>query len=364
MTLAADFKPYTKYDNGNLWSFCRGVDRTRGVTSTRFDSISGYFVDTVTSPFDQDVSALFVGPKGSGKSATVISICYEAAHKIAAWRNDGSTWDEYWNLQEYTACILEEEATRLMNIQKRYVIKNFDDIGIGWGARKWRDEENMQKNDIIQINRTDNCIQCLSVPDQFLIDKVPRRLISHFIEMDAKLFEKGYTTIKMFKPQVMFREDKVINPYLQVDRNKFVNYLIRKPPHDIWTEYKKTRARNKDIAIRRRGEQKVEAEEQRKMEEEIKMEKLRSQKEKMDALKQRKTDVDLKHEDWDAAFETFVPEIIKFPKENTRHKPISATEAMSKVCRKHGYGLAPLQYYLRENFIGTHNLDERRDAYQ
>jgi hypothetical protein len=182
--------------------------------------------------------------------------------------------------------------------------------------------------------------------------------------MDAKLFEKGYTTIKMFKPQVMFREDKVINPYLQVDRNKFVNYLIRKPPHDIWTEYKKTRARNKDIAIRRRGEQKVEAEEQRKMEEEIKMEKLRSQKEKMDALKQRKTDVDLKHEDWDAAFETFVPEIIKFPKENTRHKPISATEAMSKVCRKHGYGLAPLQYYLRENFIGTHNLDERRDAYQ
>ena len=362
MTLSSDFKPYIEYANGNLWSFCRGVDKTKGVTSTRFDSISGYFTDIVTSPFDQDVSALFVGPKGSGKSSTVISICYEAAHKIAAWVNDGSKWDDYWNLHEYTACILEEEATRLMNIQKRYIIKNFDDIGIGWGARKWRDEENMQKNDIIQINRTDNCIQCLSVPDQFLIDKVPRRLISHFIEMDAKLFEKGYTTIKMFKPQVMFREDRVINPFLQVDRNKFVNYLIKAPPHDIWTEYKKMRAKNKDIAIRRRGEQKQEASEQKKLEEELKMEKLRDAKEKLDAAKKRKTDVDMKHEEWDEAFEKFIPKIINYPEKNTHGKEISTIEAMSKVCRKHGYGLAPLQYYLRENFIEKHNLEKRRES--
>ena len=346
------FKPYIQYENGNIWSFARGKDKTEGKTSTKFESISQYWVDIVTSKFDQDVSALFVGPKGSGKSSTVISICYEAAHKIAAWMNDGSTWDDYWNLHELTACILEEEATRLMNIQRRYVIKNFDDIGIGWGARKWRDEENMQKNDIIQINRTDNCIQCLSVPDQFLIDKVPRRLISHFIEMDEKFFEKGYTTIKMFKPIVAFREDKVLNPYLIVDRNKYVNYLIPQPPHDIWTEYKKMRAKNKDIAIRRRGEQKTEAEEQKKLEHEVRMEKLQRSKELLEARAQRATDNERKRDQWGKMFHQIVPEILTYYNtELDKGKEVPMNKALSVICRRHGLNQAPLEYYRREGYV-------------
>ena len=71
--IKSPFTPYTTYPDGHVWSFCRGVDKTGGRISHRFDSISQYFVDIVTSPFDQDVSALFVGNKGTGKSSTAVS---------------------------------------------------------------------------------------------------------------------------------------------------------------------------------------------------------------------------------------------------------------------------------------------------
>jgi hypothetical protein len=272
--------PYNIDENGNVRAFTRGVDMQDGHISEKYDSLSGYWVDTITNSFDQDISAMWVGAKGSGKSSAVLSVCHQSAIKVSAWVNDGSTWEDFYNLHELTACILEEDSTKLMNIQRKYVIKNFDDIGIGWGARNWRDEENQEKNDIFQINRTDNAIQCFSVPNQFLLDKVPRSLVSHYIEMDHQLFELGFTTIKVFKPKTLFREGKIFNPYLQVDRSKFVNYLIPAPPHDLWSEYKKLRARNKDIAIKARAESRKKSAEAKELEFNLKLEKLKDKEER------------------------------------------------------------------------------------
>ena len=126
-----DIEAYMKNEDGSERSFLRGDNGTNGRVSKKFDSLSQYWVDIITSKYDQDVSSLWVGPKGSGKSSAVLSVCYQAALKIADFVNDGSKWDEYYNLHELTACILEEEATRLMNIQRKYIIKNYDDIGIG-----------------------------------------------------------------------------------------------------------------------------------------------------------------------------------------------------------------------------------------
>jgi hypothetical protein len=150
------------------------------------------------------------------------------------------------------AVILESEATALMAIQDKYQVKNYDDIGIGWGARNWQDKDNKDKNDVFQINRTDATIQIFSVPNQFLLDKVPRSLVSHYAEMDQQFFEHGFTTIKMFKPQTLFREGKIIQPYLHMDRTKYVLFRVPKPPQDLIDFYQKKRRENKNAATNKR----------------------------------------------------------------------------------------------------------------
>ena len=346
----APIEPYYIRPNGELRAFTRGVDkRTRGIESTRFNSISGYWVNTITSGFDQDVSSLWVGPKGSGKSSAVLSVCYEAAVKIAAWVDDGSKWDDYYNLHELTACILEEEATKLMNIQRKYIIKNFDDIGIGWSARDWRDQDNQQKNDVFQINRTDQAIQCFSVPNQFLLDKVPRSLVSHYVEMDAKIFEKGYTTIKLFKPKTMFREGKIINPFLVVDRNKYVNYIIPAPPHALWTEYKKLRMKNKDIAIKRRAEQKVKSDGMKELELKVRVEKTALQAKRLEEKSKG-----VGHADWEQTFVTMIPDITKMVAEEGK----SVDKAISIVSRRYGMHDSARGWLKRMRIKEKYNLDK------
>lgn len=347
------FDPYIVYPNGIHWSFCRGPDKTDGNEATKFDSISQYWVDIITSPYDQDVSSLFVGAKGMGKSSTVLSICYNCAIKIADWKNDGSRWDDYYNLHELTACILEDESTRLMNIQRPHIVKNYDDIGIGWGARNWRDEENVQKNDIFQINRTDCAIQCFSVPNQFLLDKVPRSLVSHYVEMDQKMFELGYTTIKLFKPKTMFREGKIINPFLVVNRNKFVNYIIPAPPHDLWVGYKALRAKNKDIAIRMRQEGKENRKEQRALEEEVKLMKLMRAKQRDEVAAAKITQTDQVHREWDVKFRDLIPDIIKFGVESD--KPLS--KCLNMAARKHGMTHSAIDYFRREKLLDKYDIE-------
>ena len=348
--------PYTYMEDGRIRSFARGKDKTHGMVSQKFDSLSSYWVSTITGEFDQDISAMWVGPKGSGKSSAVLSASYNCALKVAAWVNDGSKWDEYYNLHELTACILEEEATRLMNIQRKYVIKNYDDIGLGWNARDWQNDENQDKNDVFQINRTDSSIQNLSIPNQFLLDKVPRSLVSHYIEMDQQLFQQGYTTIKLFKPKTMFREGKIINPFLMVDRNKYVNYLIPAPPHELWVEYKKLRAKNKDIAIRRRQDLKVKKDEMRRLEAEIKAQKLLKAQEKI-----RATDVPQisklaqKHKDWADKFALWIPEFISMAQKTG--KPMN--KVIVTVARNHGYHDGNVvAYWRREQLIQKYNLDK------
>jgi hypothetical protein len=353
------FEPYTILPDGSARSFCRGVDKTEGHDSERFDSLSDYWVGIITGKFDQDVSAMWVGPKGSGKSSAVLSVSYHCAIKLAALL--GGKWDEYYNLHELTACILEEEATRLMGVNRKYVVKNYDDIGLGWNARSWQDDENVEKNDIFQINRTDNSIQNMSVPNQFLLDKVPRSLVSHYIEMDQRLYELGYTTIKLFKPKTMFREAKIFNPFLMVNRNKFVNYLIPAPPHDLWMEYKKLRNKNSDIARRRRKDAKTEREEIKRLKKEQEVAKLLKQqdKEKGDAAKPKINRIVELHETWVKWFQDWTPDFIQMQQETG--KPMDKVIALVARRKGHVDGNC-VAYWRREELIKKYNLDKISSA--
>lgn len=208
--------------------------------SKKFETIVGYFVDTITSKYDQDVSLLLVGNKGRGKSRAALSLCYYAGCELA--ERLGGRWDDYFDPYTHLAIISPKRATELMAIKDKYAVKDYDDIGIGWGARNWQQRENIEKGEVFQISRIDNQLQVFSVPHQFLLDKIPRTLVSHYAEMDQPFFDYGFTTMKMFKPLTLFREGKIIQPYLSVNRVKYVLYRIPKPPaflDSLYTQMRK-----------------------------------------------------------------------------------------------------------------------------
>jgi hypothetical protein len=240
------------------FSFTRGLKEHPKGESHKFDYLIEHFVDEITGPYDQDISLLLVGNKGRGKSLCGVSLCYFAACELA--ERKGGKWQDYFDPVRNLAIILEAEATALMGIQDKYQCKNYDDIGIGWSARGWQREGNLEKNDVFQINRTDSTIQVFSVPNQFLLDKVPRSLVSHYAEMDQQFFEHGFTTIKMFKPETLFREGKIIQPYLAMDRTKYVLFRIPKPPRDLTEFYQKRRKENKMKATSTRCGNEIEEE--------------------------------------------------------------------------------------------------------
>jgi hypothetical protein len=243
--------PSSISDPAPFFSFIRGFGADKPVfESHKFDFLIEHFVDVITSKYNQDISLLIVGNKGKGKSLAALSLCYYSGCELA--ERLGGKWTDYFNPETNMAVITPESANRVMSIEDKYAVKNFDDIGIGWGARNWQDKENKEKNDIFQINRIDQTIQVFSVPNQFLLDKVPRSLVSHYAEMDQQFFEYGFTTIKLFKPITLFREGKLIQPYLSVDRTKFVLYRIPKPPDDLIQYYSKVRKASKEEAVRSR----------------------------------------------------------------------------------------------------------------
>jgi hypothetical protein len=232
------------------FSFTRGLKAHPHGESHKFDYLVEHFVDEITGPYDQDISLLLVGNKGRGKSICGVSLCFYSACELA--ERLGGKWQEYFDPVTNLAVILEEEANALMAIQDKYQCKDFDDIGIGWNARSWQGESNRDKNDVFQINRTDSTIQVFSVPNQFLLDKVPRSLVSHYAEMDQQFFAHGFTTVKMFKPETLFREGKIIQPYLAMDRTKYVLFRVPRPPQDLVEFYQKKRKANKIKATNKR----------------------------------------------------------------------------------------------------------------
>ena len=214
----------------------------RGKLSNReknFRSLCNFYAYVVTGDNKQDISQFTEAKKGRGKSYANLSIAYHCALELAEIL--GGHWSDYYSLEELTAIIDEEAANNLMAVTRKYVIKNFDDIAIGWGARNWNDEKNKEKNDIFQINRVDNTIQLLSAPDANLIDKVPREQISHLAVMDAPFFRFGFTTMKVYQPQKIYISGKQVTPFLGVGNSRFVLYYVPRPPTSLTDEYDRLR---------------------------------------------------------------------------------------------------------------------------
>lgn len=200
------------------------------------------FARAVTSPHNQDVAMLLEGDKGSGKSYSSIRIAFNTARRIADIRErDPDNWYDYFTMDN-VAVIDPNRAFEIMGHAKKYNVYVYDDIGVGWNARSFTSKENKSKNDIFQVNRIARTCQIMSLPNQFLIDKVPRMLCNYVAEMDSRFFQHELTTMRVFKPKTVFRlGNKRMTPTLLMGGSKVVRYIIEKPPQRLADEYDRIR---------------------------------------------------------------------------------------------------------------------------
>ena len=213
------------------------------------DYLASRFAHTITGPYKQDIAMLLQGQKGDGKSYASLRIAYNTARQVAEILDgDWHEWPRYFNMGN-VAIIDPERADTVIGSAKPYNIYIFDDIGVGWNSRAFASKENRDKNDIFQINRVSQTMQIFSVPNQFLLDKVPRMLCNYMAEMDRKVYEHGISLMKVFRTKTLFRlGNQRITPHLvAADGEKIVKYVIYRPPEFLAKQYDQIR---KDVTRR------------------------------------------------------------------------------------------------------------------
>ena len=221
-------------------------------------SLSKFFVSTIMR-HNQHVTMMTVGRTGTGKSYANLRLAYDCARELA--RRKGGKWQDYFSLDN-VAVIEIEHAFEMLLKMKKHQIYIFDDIGVGWNARKWKDEGNQALNDIFQTFRTENCILLMTLPDTFLIDKVPRSGVHYFMEMEASYFDKGFTMAKFFRTSRLHRANEIhyIYPRHQVglghgEHVQYVRYVFPKPPEELLRSYDRLREEAAKALIQQRLEE-------------------------------------------------------------------------------------------------------------
>lgn len=212
------------------WSPIRGRDRPDLSLELDGSNLARHWAGVSTGKYNQDVSVMIEGPKGTGKSFTGLSLAINSAKWQAEFL--GTNWRDHFDIERTCAIVDTEKADDVMMNSERYDVRLFDDISLAWGARNWQSEENKDKNDIYIINRIDNTINILTSPNSKLIDVVPRSNVNYKGEMDTPYFNFGYSSLKIFKPIPIFRAAsyKALDPFMRSGRDKFVVYMIEAPP--------------------------------------------------------------------------------------------------------------------------------------
>lgn len=200
-------------------------------------SVSTMIAKKIASPYKQHVTMMTVGRTGSGKSYAMLNLCEQLAIKLAKLL--GGEPEDYFTIDN-VAIITKEDLIRVVKSFKKYGIYLLDDIGVGWNARDYKKEGNIIMNDIIQTFRPNSNFLGMSLPDSFLIDKVPRSLVHYFMEMDTTYFEKEITIGKLFK---VIRKPRTGDTYFEYPLNgaKYVRYSFGMPSLELRQEYDKRR---------------------------------------------------------------------------------------------------------------------------
>jgi hypothetical protein len=181
-----------------------------------------------------------VGPQGSGKSRSAIKLSIRLSEEVAS--RVGGKPEDYFPLDLSHVFIGDPEAhaEALKNIRK-HCIYILDDAGVSINARNFMTSYNKSLNDIFQTVRTDNAVIIINAPDSFLIDNVPRTLVSHYAEVSESQHTMGFNLLKIFKLERKFREGHTHYHHYQYGNVQVVRWKIGNIPDEVAALYERKR---------------------------------------------------------------------------------------------------------------------------
>lgn len=201
----------------------------------------------VASKHNQHAIVMIVGKTGEGKSRTALFAGYKVAVYLA--KQLGGHWKDYFN-SENIAVMTTEEVIRVMkaNSPKKVII--LDDIGAAWNSRDWNSKGNKILNRIIMTFRNKNNLLILTLPDSFILDKVPRNLLHYHIEMFKQEFDQGFAIYKLFRVLRRYRTGKTYFVHPRLNGVKFVAGAVddSEIPQELIDEYETRRNAIQEVA--------------------------------------------------------------------------------------------------------------------
>jgi hypothetical protein len=205
------------------------------------DSISKTCAEIVCGEFNDQITVLINGNRGTGKSNAILEIGVRTSQEIAKIK--GGEPKDYFTLDNVAIITLDRVLDLLDNL-KQFNIYALDDIGVGYSSREWQSDKNIRMNKIIQTFRTDNVVTLLSVPSKDLIDKVPRGMVDRYIETSKKnnYYKYGINLVKVFEIERLLRtKDKQLEILPVVEEmdgsHQYAKYVIRRAPAFITEPY-------------------------------------------------------------------------------------------------------------------------------
>jgi hypothetical protein len=194
----------------------------------------------VASKHNQHAIVMIVGKTGEGKSRAGLYIGYKVAVYLA--KRLGGKWQDYFN-SENIAVMTTEEVIRVMkaNSPKKVII--LDDIGAAWNSRDWNSKGNKILNRIVMTFRNKNNLLILTLPDSFILDKVPRNLLHYHVEMFKQEYDDGFSIYKLFRVLRRYRTGKTYFVHPRLNGVKYVAGAIddSEIPQELIDEYEARR---------------------------------------------------------------------------------------------------------------------------
>ena len=204
-------------------------------------SIADRIANTITSRYNQNVTMIFVGGTGSGKSYAAIRLALEVAKRVAAKK--GGEASDYFSVEHNTSVIDVMKFFDVLDHAQKWNTVLLDDAGIGINSRKFMDTINVTINNITQTYRTLNLFTLLTVPEMFFVDKVMRSLTDFYVEMEG-MFLPNISKGRLFEIQRKSRlgsAGKLFYVYPRAAQAKSIVITFDKPPDDICKVYDKLR---------------------------------------------------------------------------------------------------------------------------
>lgn len=205
------------------------------------NSIAARIANTITSRYNQNVTMIFVGGTGSGKSYAAIRLALEVSKHVAKIK--GGVPSDYFDASRNMSVIDIMKFFDVLDNAQKWNTVILDDAGIGVNARKFQDTINITVNNITQTYRTLNLFTILTVPEMYFVDKILRSLTDFYVELEG-IIAPNLSRGKLFEIQRKSRlgsAGKLFYVYPRATQEKSIVITFTKPPDDICKVYDKLR---------------------------------------------------------------------------------------------------------------------------